>query len=96
MSGFHSLRHSFASHCAEASVPKAVVQFILVDDCDSLDAFYTHIGEKTQQKAIPAIAGEVGVVTPQERINRTLQYIDSLPDCPEHQKIRELLTSETN
>ena len=27
--GFHSLRHSFASHCAEAGVPKAVVISIL-------------------------------------------------------------------
>ena len=94
--GFHSLRHSFASHAAEAGVPKAVVQSILGDNCDILDAFYTHIGEEAQQKAIAAIAGEVGVATPQERINRTLQYIDSLPDSPEHQKIRELLTSETN
>ena len=92
--GFHSLRHSFASHCAEAGVPKAVVQSILGDDCDILDAFYTHIGEDAQQKAIAAIAGEVGVITPQEKINRTLQYIDSLPDTPENQKIRELLTSE--
>ena len=27
--GFHSLRHTFASHCAEAGVPKAVVLSIL-------------------------------------------------------------------
>ena len=93
--GFHSLRHSFASHCAEAGVPKAVVQSILGDDCDILDAYYTHIGEEAQQKAIAAIAGEVGVITPQERINRTLQYIDTLPDTPEYRKIRELLSSET-
>ena len=92
--GFHSLRHSFASHCAEAGVPKAVVQSILGDDCDILDAYYTHIGEEAQQKAIAAIAGEVGVITPQERINRTLQYIDTLPDTPEYKKIRELLTSD--
>ncbi len=93
--GFHSLRHSFASHCAEAGVPKAVVQSILGDECDILDAYYTHIGEEAQQKAIAAIAGEVGVITPQERINRTLRYIDTLPDTPENQKIRELLSSET-
>ena len=93
--GFHSLRHSFASHCAEAGVPKAVVQSILGDDCDILDAYYTHIGDEAQQKAIAAIAGEVGVITPQERINRTLQYLDTLPGTPENQKIRELLSSET-
>ena len=93
--GFHSLRHSFASHCLEAGIPKAVVQSILGDNCDILDAYYTHIGEEAQQKAIAAIAGEVGVITPQERINRTLQYLDTLPDTPEYKKIRELLSSET-
>ena len=92
--GFHSLRHSFASHCAEAGVPKAVVQSILGDNCDILDAYYTHIGEEAQQKAIAAIAGEVGVISPQEKIKRTLQYIDTLPDTPEYRKIRELLSNE--
>ncbi|MBO4511244.1 MAG: tyrosine-type recombinase/integrase [Victivallales bacterium] len=93
--GFHSLRHSFASHCAEANVPKAVVQSILGDNCDIIDAYYTHIGDEAQQKAIAVIAGEVGVITPQEKINRTLKYIDTLPDTPEYKKIRELLSSET-
>ena len=93
--GFHSLRHSFASHCAEAGVPKAVVQSILGDNCDILDAYYTHIGDEAQQKAIEAISGTVGVITPQERIKRTIEYIDTLPDSPEYQKIRELLTCET-
>ena len=93
--GFHSLRHSFASHCAEAGVPKAVVQSILGDECDILDAYYTHIGDEAQQKAIEAISGTVGVITDKEKIKRTLQYIDTLPDTPENQKIRELLSSET-
>ena len=93
--GFHSLRHSFASHCAEAGVPKAVVQSILGDDCDILDAYYTHIGEEAQQKAIAAIAGEVGVINPQDRINRTPKYTDTLPDTPKYKIIRELLSSET-
>ncbi|MBQ9367727.1 MAG: tyrosine-type recombinase/integrase [Victivallales bacterium] len=93
--GFHSLRHSFASHCAEAGVPKAVVQSILGDNCDILDSYYTHIGEEAQQKAIAAIAGEVGVITDKEKIKRTLQYLDTLPDTPEYKKIRELLSCET-
>ena len=92
--GFHSLRHSFASHCAEAGVPKAVVQSILGDECEILDAYYTHIGEEAQQKAIAAIAGEVGVITPQERISKVLTYLDTLPDTPEYKKIRELLTKD--
>ena len=92
--GFHSLRHSFASHCAEAGVPKAVVQSILGDNCDILDSYYTHIGEEAQQKAIAAIAGEVGVITPQERINNALKYLETLPQSPENQKIREILTKD--
>ena len=93
--GFHSLRHSFASHCAEAGVPKAVVQSILGDNCEILDAYYTHIGDEAQRKAIEAIAGEVGVITPQEKIKRAVEYLDTLPDTAEHQKIRELLTKDS-
>ncbi len=93
--GFHSLRHSFASHCAEAGVPKAVVQSILGDECEILDAYYTHIGDEAQQKAIAAIAGEIGVITPLEKINRTIEFLDTLPDTPDNRKIRELLTNET-
>ena len=95
MFGFHSLRHSFASHCAEAGVPKAVVQSILGDECEILDAYYTHIGDEAQQKAIAAIAGEIGVITPLEKINRTIEFLDTLPDTPDNRKIRELLTNET-
>ena len=36
------------------------------------------------------------IVSPQERIKRTLGYLDSLPETPEYQKIRELLSSETD
>ena len=92
--GFHSLRHSFASHCAESGVPKAVVQSILGDDCDMLDAYYTHIGDEAQQKAIAAISGVVGIVTPQEKIRRAIEYLDMLPDTAERQKLRELLTKD--
>ena len=37
--GFHSLRHSFASFCAEAGVPKAVVVSILGADSSIIDRF---------------------------------------------------------
>ena len=94
--GFHSLRHSFASHCAEAGVPKAVVQSILGDECEILDAYYTHVGEEAQQKAIEAIAGNVGVITPQEKIRQAIQYLDTLPNSPENQRIREILTNGAN
>lgn len=56
--GFHSLRHSFASHCAEAGVPKAVVLSILGTNSEIVDKYYTHIGEEAQEKAIMAVYGD--------------------------------------
>ena len=41
--GFHSLRHSFASFCAEANVPKAVLLSILGTDSRIADKYYTHV-----------------------------------------------------
>ena len=54
--GFHSLRHSFASFCAEAGVPKAVVVSILGAESDIVDKFYTHVGDAAQEQAIMAIS----------------------------------------
>ena len=52
--GFHSLRHSFASFCAEAGIPKAVVISILGANSEIVDQFYTHVGEDAQLAAIEA------------------------------------------
>ena len=54
--GFHSLRHSFASFCAEAGVPKAVLLSILGTDSDIADKYCTHVGEDAQLLAINAIS----------------------------------------
>ena len=62
--GFHSLRHSFASYCAEAGVPKAVLLSILGTDSDIADKYYTHIGDEAQLKAIAAISGNDNAATP--------------------------------
>lgn len=43
--GFHSLRHSFASYCAEAGVPQATVLSILGADSEIVSKFYTHVGK---------------------------------------------------
>ena len=75
--GFHSLRHSFCSHCAEAGVPKAVVVSIIGSDSSILDRFYTHIGEEAQLAAIEAISG-TGSTTPTIKIKRVLEYIASV------------------
>ncbi|MBO4632275.1 MAG: tyrosine-type recombinase/integrase, partial [Lentisphaeria bacterium] len=50
--GFHSLRHSFTSFCAEAGVPKAVLLSILGTESEIADKYYTHVGNEAQEKAI--------------------------------------------
>ncbi|MDD4181034.1 MAG: tyrosine-type recombinase/integrase [Victivallaceae bacterium] len=78
--GFHSLRHSFASHCAEAGIPKAVVVSILGANSEIVDRFYTHVGEDAQRAAIDAISGGISHGSDRERIDRTLAYINELPN----------------
>ncbi len=78
--GFHSLRHSFASHCAEAGVPKAVVLSILGANSDVVDKHYTHIGEEAQEKAIMAISGKFATKTAQDRIDEAIKFINELPE----------------
>jgi integrase len=81
--GFHSLRHSFASHCAEAGIPKAVVMSILGTDSEIVDKYYTHIGEDAQEKAVQAISRKPNIVSAEERISKALALIDSCKDKPE-------------
>ncbi len=76
--GFHSLRHSFASHCAEAGVPKAVVMSILGTNSEIVDKYYTHIGEDAQEKAIQAISRKTNTTSVEERLSKVLAVIDSL------------------
>jgi integrase len=81
--GFHSLRHSFASHCAEAGVPKAVVVSILGANSEIVDKHYTHIGEEAQEKAIHSLFGTANTVSDREKIEKALAVIDSLSDKSE-------------
>ena len=62
--GFHSLRHSFASFCAEAGVPKAVLLSILGTDSKIADKYYTHVSEESQRKAIEAISSRSNTSQP--------------------------------
>ena len=91
--GFHSLRHSFASHCAEAGVPKAVVLSILGANSDVVDKHYTHIGEEAQEKAIMAISGKFSSsISDRDRIEQALTFIDSLDAKNEDMmKVEEIL-----
>lgn len=56
--GFHSLRHSFASYCAEAGVPQATIMSILGADSEIVNKYYTHVGDEAQRLAIAAITGD--------------------------------------
>lgn len=73
--GFHSLRHSFASYCAEAGVPQATVLSILGADSEIVNKYYTHVGDEAQRQAIAAISGDIGCKSAQQRINEALELI---------------------
>lgn len=92
--GFHSLRHSFASHCAELGIPLAVVQSILGDDLKILSKYYTHIGREAQRDAIEKLAGTVGMLSADDRIDRALEFIEGRAEkTTELLKIKEILTT---
>ncbi len=78
--GFHSLRHSFVSHCAEAGVPKAVVLSIIGANSEIVDKHYTHIGEEAQEKAIMAISGTYNTISDRECIENALAIINECQD----------------
>lgn len=75
--GFHSHRHSFASFCAEAGVPKAVVQSILGIDSEIADKYYTHVSEESQRKAVEAISSR-SANSSRAKIDRVLKLL--MPD----------------
>ncbi len=75
--GFHSLRHSFASFCAEAGVPKAVLLSILGTESEIADKYYTHVGEAAQQQAIAAVSASMTGLTAQERIHTALRLLEA-------------------
>ena len=89
--GFHSLRHSFASFCAEKGVPKAVVVSILGAASEIVDKYYTHVGDEAQRQAIAAISMSSDSKSPQEKINEALALLirrqnDVPPDLLENLK----------
>ena len=77
--GVHSFRHSFASHCAEAGIPRAVCASILGADADIIDSYYVHIGEEAQEKAIRTLSA-TSPQTAEARISAALQLLSTIPD----------------
>jgi integrase len=53
--GFHSLRHSFVSICAEANVPLSVVQSIVGHSSAQMTASYTHTSQAAARLAVTAL-----------------------------------------
>ena len=87
--GFHSLRHSFASFCAEAGVPKATLLSILGTNSEIADKYYTHVSEESQRKAVELISSR-STTTSQEKIDRVLKLL-----MPEAGKQPESATNST-
>ena len=75
--GFHSLRHSFASFCAEAGVPQATVTSILGADSKIVAKYYTHVGDEAQQQAIAAVTGNNLRDEAQKKIDEVLNLINT-------------------
>ena len=67
--GFHSLRHSFVSICAQAGVPLPVVQALCGHGSPAVQRHYIHLGQDTVQTAVnslPAINGSAKAAFPAE------------------------------
>lgn len=61
--GFHSLRHSFVSLCAESRVPQVAIMELVGHGSPAMTALYSHAGDELKAKAIaalPAIAFKNG------------------------------------
>ena len=91
--GFHSLRHSFCSFCAEAGIPKAVLLSILGTDSDIADKYYTHVGDAAQREAINAISGVMENDSLKDRVEAVIKLLDTKPEPTLEvlDRIRELL-----
>ena len=91
--GFHSLRHSFSSFCAEAGVPKAVLLSILGTESEIADKYYTHVGNEAQEKAIAAISGTIFESLDKTKIQQVLDFIGQKPQplSGDLLQIREIL-----
>ena len=75
--GFHSLRHSFASYCAEAGVAQATVVSILGADSEIVTKYYTHVGDEAQRQAVAAVSGVNLPSTAQRKIDEALALINN-------------------
>jgi integrase len=80
--GFHSLRHSFVSFCANAGVPLAIVQSLVGHGSPAMTRHYTHISRESAEKAINALP-----------IMNSAIGANQLSECEKNQQILVLLTA---
>ncbi|MFM1551463.1 MAG: tyrosine-type recombinase/integrase [Lentisphaeria bacterium] len=53
--GFHSLRHSFVSFCANAGVPLSTVQKLIGHGSPAMTRHYHHLSDEAAQSAMAAL-----------------------------------------
>jgi integrase len=58
--GFHSLRHSFVSLCANSGVPMSVVQSIVGHSNPAMTEHYLHVSTEALQKAVRGLPSVTG------------------------------------
>jgi len=78
--GFHSLRHSFCSFCAQSAISKATLISILGTDSEIADKYYTHVDEVSQIQAIAKISSKIqSQKSDYQRIQEALEFLGSNP-----------------
>ncbi|UDQ98875.1 tyrosine-type recombinase/integrase [Lentisphaerota bacterium WC36G] len=93
--GFHSLRHSFCSFCAQSDISKATLISILGTDSEIADKYYTHVDEVSQIQAIAKISDKIhSDRSDNQRIKDVLELLDSNPPASKKTlaKIKNMLT----
>jgi len=89
--GFHSLRHTFVSICANAGVPLAVVQSIVGHGNPAMTRHYTHIGDASARKAIASLPSLLPANADMVRLSGIRAEAHSLIDAAVEKDIAAIL-----
>jgi integrase len=90
--GFHSLRHSFVSFCANAGVPLAVVQEIVGHNNVAVTRIYAHFAPETLRQAIDALPGRKSApMRPEKKLKQIKELLDGGKLTAREKKILEVL-----
>jgi integrase len=76
--GFHSLRHSFASYCAEAGVPQATVVSILGADSEVVTKYYPMWAMRLKDRLLQLFPVSICQIQPKIRLMK-LYLSSTLP-----------------